>query len=90
MTTKPTILETNATGELQIPAGALGAGPGARFRLEHEGNAIRLIPEAQQALWETSSPQERARKFLDWVDGLPKRGSPPIPPEALSRENMYD
>ena len=90
MTTKPTILETNATGELQIPAGALGAGPGARFRLEHEGNAIRLIPEVKRALWETLSPEERARTFLDWVARLPKRGSPPLPAEALSRESMYD
>lgn len=90
MTTEPTILETNATGELQIPAGALGAGPGARFRLEHEGNAIRLIPEAQQALWETSSPEERVRAFRDWVAGLPKRSGPALPAEAMRRENFYD
>ena len=88
--TEPTILETNDVGELQIPAGALDAGPHARFRLEYEGNVLRLIPEAQQALWETLSPQERARSFLEWVDRLPKRGGPPIPAEALRRENMYD
>ena len=38
---EPTILETNASGELRIPAGVLGAGPRARFRLEHEGHALR-------------------------------------------------
>ena len=60
----------------KMSAGALGAGPGTRFRLEHEGNAIRLIPEAKQAFWEILSPGERVRTFLDWVAGLPKRGSP--------------
>src|ERR1017187_7830226 len=50
---EPTILETDASGELQIPADALGAGPRARFRLEHEGDALRLISEAPHALWET-------------------------------------
>jgi hypothetical protein len=76
---EPTILETNASGELQIPAGALGAGPHARFRLEHEGDALRLIPEAPHALWDTLPPRERARTFRDWspncrsVEALPFR-----------------
>jgi hypothetical protein len=87
---EPTILETNASGELRIPAVALGAGPRARFRLEHEGTALRLIPEAPQAFWEALPPQERARTFRDWVTGLPKRGGPAIPAEALRRENLYD
>ena len=88
--TEPTILETNDAGELRIPAGALGAGPHARFRLEHEGNALRLIPEVQQALWQTLSPQERVRNFHDWVAGLPKRRGSALPAEALRRENFYD
>jgi hypothetical protein len=87
---EPTILETNASGELQIPAGALGAGPRARFRLEHEGATLRLIPEAPRALWETMPPQERARTFRDWVTRLPKRSSAAIPAEALRRESLYD
>ena len=87
---EPTILETNASGELQIPADALGAGPRARFRLEHEGDALRLIPEAPHALWETLPPHERARTFRDWVTQLPKRRGPATPAEALRRENLYD
>jgi hypothetical protein len=87
---EPTILETNASGELQIPAGVLGAGPRARFRLEHEGQALRLIPEGPQALWATLPPDERVRAFRDWVTRLPKRKGPPIPAEALRRENLYD
>jgi hypothetical protein len=87
---EPTILETNASGELQIPAGALGAGPRARFRLEHEGNALRLIPEASRPLWESLAPDERVRTFRDWVTRLPKRKGPAIPAEALRRENLYD
>ena len=85
----PSLKRTNS-GELQIPAGALGAGPRARFRLEHEGDALRLIPEAPHALWETLPPHERARTFRDWVTQLPKRRGPAIPAEALRRENLYD
>ena len=88
--TEPTILETNDAGDLQIPAGAVGAGPHARFRLEHQANALRLIPEAKQFLWETLSPQDRARNFREWVAGLPKRSGPALPAEALRRENFYD
>jgi len=87
---EPAIFETNASGELRIPAAVLGAGPGARFRLEHEGSALRLIPEAPRALWETLQPHERARTFRDWVARLPKRTGPAIPAEALRRENLYD
>ncbi|MGP8245246.1 MAG: hypothetical protein ACLQVN_12100 [Bryobacteraceae bacterium] len=85
----PTILQTNATGELEIPAGVLGAGPYARFRLEQEGQTLRLIPEAR-SLFEAQPPQERARAFRDWVARLPKRKGPAIPAEALRRENLYD
>jgi hypothetical protein len=87
---EPTILETNASGEIQIPAGTLGAGPRARFRLEREGNALRLIPDVPHALWETLPPHERARTFRAWVARLPKRRGPAIPAEALRREDLYD
>jgi hypothetical protein len=87
---EPTILETNAGGELQIPSGILGAGPHARFRLEHEGQALRLIPEASYRLWENTRSGERVRAFREWVARLPKRGGPAIPAEALRRENLYD
>lgn len=87
---KQTVLETNESGELQIPAGVLGAGPRARFRLEHEGQALRLIPEAQRATGERLPPGERVRTFRDWVARLPKRRGDAIPAEALRRENLYD
>jgi hypothetical protein len=86
----PTVLETNESGELQIPAGILGAGPHARFRLEHDGKAVRLIPEAPRPLWQTAPSDDRVRTFRDWVARLPKRTGPPIPAEALRRENLYD
>jgi hypothetical protein len=86
---EPTILETNARGELEIPAGVLGAGPNARFRLEQEGQTLRLVPETRRP-WETLSPDDRARGFHEWVARLPKRGAAPIPAEALRRENLYD
>ena len=36
------------------------------------------------------TPEERVRSFHDWVARLPKRKGPPIPAEALRRENLYD
>jgi hypothetical protein len=86
---EPTILETNARGELEIPAGILGAGPHARFRLEQEGRILRLVPEAHPR-WEALSPGDRAGAFHEWVARLPKRRGPAIPAEALRRENLYD
>lgn len=86
--TEPTSLETNARGELEIPAGVLSAGPHARFRLEEEGPILRLVPEAHPHS-ETRSPDERARTFHEWVARLPKRRGPAIPAEALRRENLY-
>ena len=85
---KRTVLETNESGELQIPAGVLGAGPRARFRLEHEGEALRLIPEARRGSWERMPPGERVRTFRDWVAQLPKRSGDAIPAEALRRESL--
>jgi len=73
---EPTILGTNANGELEI-------------RLEQDGQTLRLIPETH-TLRETLSPDERARTFRDWVAGMPKRKGPAIPGEALRRENLYD
>ena len=87
--TEPTILETNARGELEIPAGILGAGPHARFRLEQEGQTLRLVPETHPLL-ATPSPDDRARTLHEWVARLPKRRGSAIPAEALRRENLYD
>jgi hypothetical protein len=87
--TEPAILGTNARGELEIPAGLLGAGPHARFRLEWEGRTLRLVPETHH-LWETLPPGGRVRAFHEWVARLPKRRGPAIPAEALRRESLYD
>jgi hypothetical protein len=85
-----TVLETNESGALQIPASVLDAGPHARFRVEHDGNALRLIPESRRPFWETAPSQERIRVFRDWVASLPKRAGSAIPAEALRRQNLYD
>jgi hypothetical protein len=45
---------------------------------------------SQTALWEALPSHERARAFRDWVARLPKRKGPPIPADALRRENLYD
>ena len=83
------ILETNANGELEIPAGVLGAGPHVRFRVEKEGPILRLVPEGHVPEV-TPSAAIRAKSFHDWVLRLPKRNGPGIPTEALRRENFYD
>lgn len=80
-----TILETNESGALQIPAGVLKAGPHVRFRVEQEGDALYLIPDLGR-----QESSERVRAFREWVARLPKRTGPPIPAEALRRENLYD
>ena len=85
-----TVLETNARGELRIPTGLLGAGPRVRFRVEQEGQALRLVPESSASTWHLRSPAERARAFHDWVVRLPKRSGPAIPADALRREDLYD
>jgi len=87
---EPKVLETSASGKLQIPAGILGAGPHARFRPEHDGEPSRLIREAPRSVWEELPPDERVRSFDDWVARLPKRKDLPIPAEALRREDLYD
>ena len=89
MNDEPTILETNTRGELVIPSALLGVGPLARVRLEQEGPALRLIPERTRT---TTAPEidEQVRAFREWLAGLPKRQGPPIPADALRRENMYD
>ena len=83
-----TILETNDRGELEIPAGVLGAGPHARFRLQHDGAALRLIPEA--FVGQEVSPESRAATFRRWVTQLPARTAAPIAADELHRENLYD
>jgi hypothetical protein len=89
MTSDPTILETTASGELRIPASILRTGPATRFRVEHEGQALLLIPE--QAEPSAALPAgERASAFHNWVASLPKRQGPAIPAEALRRESLYD
>jgi hypothetical protein len=81
-----TILETNENGALQIPAGVLKAGPHVRFRVEHEGDAVHLIRDLKQP----DVLPNRVLAFREWLAGLPKRSGPPIPAEALRRENLYD
>jgi hypothetical protein len=40
-------------------------------------------------LWQTATPTERAAYFRSWVAQLPKH-SPSLPPEAISRDSIYD
>lgn len=86
----PTIIETNDIGELQIPARVINAGPHTRFRLEQDGNVLKLIPESSPKGWKSLTQSVRSRAFQDWAEKLPARNGPEIPDEALRRENLYD
>ena len=58
-------------------------------------NALSSSVLAYEPVWaigtgKTATPQQRAARFRQWADSMPKRDGPPIPDEALRRENMYD
>ena len=82
------IIETNANGGLEIPASILNAGPHARYRVEREGSVVRIAPEAQDG--EALTPEMRVQRFRDWLESMPKNEGPPIPLDALRRENLYE
>lgn len=85
---EPVVLETNEDGTLQIPAGVLGTGPHVRFRVERQGGAVRLVPVGEREPSEETAP--RIRLFREFLQRFPRHAGPPIPAEALRRENLYD
>jgi hypothetical protein len=44
----------------------------------------------EQSLWETLSTEAWIRAFQEWVDSHDYVTAPPIPLEALRRENLYE
>ena len=52
--------------------------------------ALAVEESPQPSLWETTTPDEWIRAFDEWLDSFAQVKAPPIPAEALRRENMYD
>jgi hypothetical protein len=55
-----------------------------------DGRRQELGPAGRRAFHETASFEEWDQAFLEWVVGHEDIQAPPIPLEALRRENMYE
>ena len=84
------IIEISETGTLQIPEEILRAiQPNIRFQVElGDENRLILSPvSSEQPFWAIATPQERAERWLQWVQS--HQDGPNLPDEALRRENIY-
>ncbi len=84
------IVEVDDSGALVLPAKWLHAEPHTRYLVERVGDAVWLRPEHEKPFWETATPEQRAAAWLEWITAAPQHQGPPIPDEALRRENLYD
>lgn len=83
------IVEVDARGAIQLPRDLLAAvKPHTRFVLEVQGETIVLRPVTELPFWQTATPQERAEAARQWA-ALERPAAPPIPDEALHREQIY-
>jgi hypothetical protein len=85
------IVETNEEGAIHLSPELLGESkPHTRYILEVQGDTLTLRPEGEsQPFWATASPQERAEAFRRWANQK-RPPAPPLPNEALRRENIYE
>jgi hypothetical protein len=81
----PPELETR----LQQEAAKLGMNSHEYARLLIE-RQLPATPSAAGSLWETLTPAEWVRAFDEWVNSHDYITAPPIPLEALRRENLYE
>lgn len=86
------IVHISANGTVQLPPEILARiQPGAAYEVHTENARVVMEPVVkQEPFWKTATPAERVERFQRWVDHMPKRDGPPIPDEALRRENLYD
>ena len=62
-----------------------------RHGQETEAYALLLLQNAlPEPSYETRTPEERAQAFLEWAHSPVNVTAPPVPDEALRRENMYE
>jgi len=95
------IVEVDEQGTIHLPRELLGDTPlPARYILEAQGDVLTLrkldesfnreMLDMPHSAWFDRTPAERAAAIHDWIASLPRREGPPIPDEALRRENLYD
>jgi hypothetical protein len=87
------IVHIGANGTIQLPPEILAQVKlNTPYEIHAENAKLVLEPatEKEQPFWKTATPEQRAERFREWADSIPKREGPPIPDEALRRENMYD
>lgn len=85
-----TILETDASGGLHIPAALLPhAAPHRKYVVESELERV-VVSDQQTAspFWQTSTPEVRAADILKWAASH-KRG-PNLPDSAVGRDAIYE
>jgi hypothetical protein len=92
------IVEVNEDGALYLSPEVLGnAKPHTRYKVKTQGKMLVLVKVADdepsisdaRRLYETRTPEQRAEAFRQWANEE-RPPAPPLPDEALRRENMYD
>ena len=87
------VVELNEEGTLRLPPEVIEqVKPHKRFAVEVDNGTVILRPEAEeQPFWATATPEEWVEPFHPWLASIRARDSgPPLPDEALRRENIYD
>lgn len=83
------IVELDERGTIQLPRDLLATvKPHTRFVLEVQGETIVLRPVTALPFWQIATPQERAEAARQWA-ALERPAAPPLPDEALHREQIY-
>jgi hypothetical protein len=82
------MIESDSRGTLVVPAGVVP--PLTRFSVEPHGDVVILRREPARAdeWWASTTPEQRAAWFREWVSNLPP--SVAVPLEATRREALYD
>ncbi|MDQ3812499.1 MAG: hypothetical protein M3347_00955 [Armatimonadota bacterium] len=85
------IVEVTEDGALYLPPEVLShPKPHTRFVVQSQDGSIVLHPvEGSLPFWATATPHERAEALRRFASEK-RPPAPPIPLEALRRENLYD
>lgn len=76
--------------QITLEAARHGRAPDA-YALELLQNLLPPLAETPlQPYSRTLTPQERARAYQQWAESHSYVTAPPLPDEALRRENMYE
>ncbi len=87
------VVELTDAGTIHLPAEVLEqVKPHRRFVVRVVDGGLVLQPEDQKPpFWATATPEEWVANFHQWLESIrAEESGPPLPDEALRRENMYD